>query len=318
MKRLLQHYDKILLVLCVLGFLATAFWATVRFRRIEEVAALTAQPPPVPAAYEPQPIEMPQIQLVSWPEPPAQSPPRRWVYDAFTPPVIYYNPVTHAFTDIQPETRVQVAAAEEVPFEVELVSVRREPYRIQLVGYTGNASDYLAQLQVLETGEVELGRPGKEFDASQGHFTLRSFEVRQVTTNTTDSMPVIEEVGFAVILDGQTGREVELTTRERLMLPRLQCVLRSKVYPTNEHILREGMKVTVNGYDYLVVQLSLDPAQAVVSRKNPAEFTGETRTLFPVAHTGSALTPAPDFDRLEPPAVAGQFHRLPAAFHVSD
>ncbi len=293
MRRLLHHADKIGLVACVLLFLASALWAAMRLRHIEDIAGLNAAGGISSARYEPQPVPMPTIPPVFWPEPPAQSAPRRWVYDAFTPPVIYFNPQTREFTVTRPEMKLPVVDTTEAPFEVELVRVRQEPYRIQLVGYAGNDADYIAHIQIVDTGEVVLARPGANYGEAKGDFTLRSFDVRRVTTNSSDSMPVVETVGFATVLDGRTGREVTLTTHERLMLPHLQCVLRTRVYPPEEHVLREGMKITVNGYEYLVVQLSLHPAQAVVSRRDPRNLVGENRTLFPVASDGSRANPAP-------------------------
>jgi hypothetical protein len=291
MKALLRYADKFALAGAMLLFLAAAWWAWMSFHKIDAIAALNPSIMTRAAAYESQTIEMPAITQVSWPDPPNQSRGPEWVYDTFTPPVIYYDPRNGEFTVTRPELNIVTDEPLEVPFDVELVSVRQEPYRIQLVGYAGDGSDYIAHLEVAELGTIVLGRPGVSYPAEKGDFTLRSLDVRRVTTNTGDSMPVVETVGFAVILDGRTGREVTLTTRERLMLPRLQCVLRTRVQPVEEHILREGMKVTVNGHDYVVVQLSLHPSQAVVSRRPPNSIGGaETRTLTPV---GGAATSGP-------------------------
>lgn len=283
MKRLLHHLDKIALVLCVLLFLASAVWATMGFRTLDAIAALNPSMGGASARYESHSAQTPTIAQVSWPDPPAQSRGHDWVYDVFTPPVIYFNPDTKEFTVTPPVFAAPIVAATETPFEVELVAVKQEPYRLQLVGYAGNDTDYIAHIEIVETGAVILARAGAVYPEAKGNFTLKSFEVRRVTTNTTESMPVVENIGFAVVLDGRTGREVTLTTRERLMLPRLQCVLRTRTSPIEEQTVREGMKVTVDGLDYLVVQLSLNPAYAVVSRRDGKSLTGETQTLYPVA-----------------------------------
>jgi len=314
MRRLLHYLDKIVLALCVMLLLASAVWAAMSFKKIEDVAALNATGFSTPATYEAHPVQMPQIALVSWPEPPAQSPPRRWIYDTFSPPVIYFNPANREFTVTPPEMQVREVAAVETPFEVELVAVQQEQYRIQLTGYAGSNGDYTAWLEVADTGKTELGRPGRVFDETKGNFTVKSFEVKRVTTNSNDSMPTVEDVGFAVILDGRSGREITLSTRERLMLARLQCVLRSRTYPPEQFTLREGMKCTVNGYDYLVLNLTINPAQATVSRSDPNSLVGEKRTLFPVGQTSSSA-PIPAGEGL---VLARQFHRLPLAFPVSE
>jgi len=314
MRRLLQYLDKIALVACVLLFLGSAVWAAMSFRQVDEIGRMSATGGVTPAKHEPHLAQTPTIAQVSWPEPPPQSKGKDWIYDAFTPPVLYYDPGTRQFTVTPPILNDVKPVVAETPFEVELVSVHQEPYRVQLVGYAGNESDYIAHLEVIDTGAVVLGRPGKVFPEAQGNFTVRAFEVRRVTTSSNESMPVVENVGFATILDGRTGREVTLTTRERLMLPRLQCVLRTRVYPAEEHPLREGMKVSVNGYDYTVMQLSLNPAQAVVSRKRPNEFVGETRTLIPVGESPmsghAAVSPGQRDNSIDSPLVS-LFSNLP-------
>jgi hypothetical protein len=289
MRRLLHYADKLALVVCLLLFLASAVWATMSFRRLDEIAELNPTLGVAPARHTPAELQMPDIARVYWPEPTNQSRGPDWLYDVFTPPVLYYDPITREFTVTRPELGVAAATTVETPFEVELVSVRQEPYRIQLVGYARNDAEFLAQFEIVELGAVVLGRAGAVYPENKGHFTVRSFDVRRVTTSSDESMPVVESIGVATILDGRIGREVTLTTRERLMLPRLQCVLRTRAYPPEEHALREGMKITVNGYDYLIQQLSLNPAQAVVSRR-PSNSLGdaERRTLVPVGGTAAA------------------------------
>jgi hypothetical protein len=231
---------------------------------------------------------MPTIQTVSWPDAPAQSRGRDWIYDLFTPPVIYYNPDTKQFTVTPPVVKAPVVASDDAPFEVDLVRVQQEPYRIQLVGYVGSDDSLIATFEMVETRETLIGRPGKAFP--QQEFSLESLEVRRMTTSSSDSMPVVESVAVAVIIDNRTGREETLTNRERKMLPRLQAVLRLRTNPPQDQIVREGMSVEVNGYSYLVTQLSLSPQQAVVSRRAQGSLgASETRTLVPVP--GAAVSP---------------------------
>lgn len=281
MSFLRKYADKVLLVLCVAGFLASAGFALLGFRKLDAIAARNPTAGVELAKYEPQPAQMPSIASVTWPDAPPQSRGREWVYDVFTPPVIYYNRSTAEFTVTPPSFSEPVVAANDAPFEVDLVLVRQEPYRIQLVGYVGDQGAYLATFELMETGETAYGRPGRTFE--QGAFTLQSLDVRRETTNSRESMPVIEEVAVATILDERTGREEVLTTRERKMLPRLQAILRLRASPAEYRTVREGTSVEVHGYSYLVTQLSLNPPQAVISRRSPDSLgASETRTLVPV------------------------------------
>lgn len=282
MNRLAKHADKILLAMCAIVFVALAARSFLRLSKLEEIASRNPVAGIVSKPYESERATMPTIGTVSWPDAPAQSRGRDWVYDLFTPPVIYYNPQTAQFTVTPPVVNTPVVVKDETPFEVDLVEVRQEPYRIQLVGYVGSEDSFIATFEVVDSGvETVIGRPGRVFE--QHEFRLQSLDVRRMTTNSSESMPVVETVAVAVIVDDRTGREETLTNRERKMLPRLQAVLRLRTNPPREQVVREGMSVEANGYNYLVTQLSLSPQQAVVSRRSSGSLgAAETRTLVPL------------------------------------
>lgn len=284
MSRFFKHADKILLAICAVAFIAMSARSFLRLNKLEEIASRNPVAGIVAKPYESERIQMPTISKVSWPDAPAQSRGRDWVYDLFTPPVIYYNPQTKQFTVTPPVVNAPVVATDDTPFEVDLVKVRQEPYRIQLVGYVGSEDSYIGTFLIVDGGETINGRPGRAFDEQE--FSLKSLDVRKVTTNSSNSMPVVETVAVAVIVDGRTGREETLTNHEQKMLPRLQAVLRLRTNPPRDQVVREGMSVEVNGYSYLVTQLSLSPQQAVVSRRSPSSLgASETRTLTPIPGT---------------------------------
>lgn len=284
MFRVLQHVEKILLALSVVALIFFGLRSSDRLRELEGIAERNPIIGGTPAPYVYQRTQMPDIGLVTWPVAPAQSTGPEWVYDVFTPPVIYYNPRTSEFTVTPPVVNAPVAARDDTPFEVELVDVRQKRYRIQLVGNVGDprGGADLALLQFLEEGgETKLGRAGETFP--QQEFTLLSFQVQNLTTTSSNSMPVVEPVAVAVIIDRQTGREETLTNREPKMLPKLQAVVRLRTLPPKELEVGEGEAFEVNGYSYLVTQLTLAPKQAVISRRAVGSFgSSETRTLIPL------------------------------------
>lgn len=286
MRALWTHYEKILVGLCIAGFIAMAAMSTTRFQEIDEQAVRNpAEGIPI-APYEAEIASMPAISTALWPEAEAQSRGDDWVYDVFTPPVIYYNRESGEFTVTPPSYGVPVADAADTTFEVSLVEVRQEPYRVQLRGYIGDDDAYIATFELMETGETVIGREGKVFD--RGQFTLNSFEVRQTTTSLRDSMPVVETIAVAVITDDRTGREETLTNREMKMLPRLQAILDVGSAAVERRMVREGGSIEVNGYTYMVVQLSLNPPQAVVSRRSPESLgASDTRMLTPAGAAGA-------------------------------
>lgn len=302
MRPIARYYDKILLGLGVVAFLGTAGLGTLRLRKLDEIASRNPVAGIEPARYEIDKAVVPSITTATWDEAPAQSRGREWLYDVFTPPVIYYNPKTASFTVTPPVNAEPVAVARnDAPFDIELVGVRQEPYRVQLVGYVGAVENPIAAFEIVDTGETVVGRPGRHFEKQA--FTLKSFDLRRITTPAGEGMPVVENVAVAVIIDEQTGREEVLTNRERKMLPRLQATFRLNVFPGETRAVREGSTIEANGQVYLVTQLSLHPPQAVVSRRSrEALGPSETRTLVPAAggptesapRRSSSIVPAPE------------------------
>ncbi len=303
MRAILRHYDKVLLGLGVLVFLLTGAFGTLRLRKLDEIASRNPAAGIEPARYEVEKAFVPAIETVSWGEAPTQSRGAEWRYDVFTPPVIYYNPTTGSFTVTPPVNAEPVAVARnDAPYDIELMAVRQEPYRVQLVGYVGAPDNPIATFEIVDTGETVIGRPGKVFEKQE--FTLRSLDLRRITTPAGEGMPVIENVAVAVIIDERTGREEVLTNRERKMMPRLQATFRLNVYPGETRLIREGSTIEVNGQVYLVTQLSLHPPQAVVSRRSrDALGPSESRVLMPATggagaetstRRSSSIVPAPE------------------------
>jgi len=301
MRPLTRHYDKVLLGLGVLVFLAAGGLGAMRLRKLDEIAARNPAGGIEPARYEIEKAVVPTIEMVVWNEAPAQSRGSEWRYDVFTPPVIYYNDQTRTFSVTPPtNTRPVASAPSDTPYDIELVSVRQEPYRIQLVGYVGASDNPIATFAIADSGETVVGRPGRRFEKHQ--FSVKSFKIDRQTTPVGEGMPVVENVAVAVILDEETGREEILTNRETKMLPRLQATFRVNVYPGETVKVREGATIQANGQAYLVTQLSLLPPQAVVSRRSrDALGASETRTLTVAApgaesssSRASGIVPAPE------------------------
>lgn len=287
MRFLHQYYDLILLVLGVLVFLGAGATAISRFEKLDDIASRNPTAGIEPARYELERAGAPSIAPVAWDDAPAQSRGSEWLYDVFTPPVIYYNEQTASFSVTPPTGAAPVATARgDTPYDIELLSVRQEPYRIQLVGYVGASDNPIAAFEIVDTGETVVGRPGRRFEKQE--FTLKSFNIAPVTTPAGEGMPTVENVAVAVVIDERSGREEHLTNRERKMMPRLQALFRVNVYPGETRTVREGTTIEANGQVYLVTQLSLHPPQAVVSRRSrDALGPAESRTLSPAAAPGA-------------------------------
>lgn len=304
MRRVLHYYDKILLGLGVLVFLGTGALGTMRLAKLDEIASRNPAAGIEPARYEMDKAVVPSISTVAWDEAPAQSNGSEWLFDVFTPPVIYYNPHNPPDTrfTVTPPTNVASVVSDrgDAAYDIELLEVRQEPYRIQLVGYVGTDENPLATFEIVDSGETVVGRPGRRFEKHE--FTLKSFDLRRMSTPAGEGMPVVENVAVAVIIDEHTGREETLTNRERVMLPRLQATFRLNIYPGEIRTVRDGATIEANGQVYTITQLSLFPPQAVVSRRSrEALGASESRTLVPampaadsVQGRASGIVPAPE------------------------
>jgi|TARA_B110000467_G_scaffold164838_1_gene196072 hypothetical protein len=198
-----------------------------------------------------------------WGRPQSQSRGDDWVFDVFTPPVLYYNPASREFTVTSPEL---VSANERDPwkaFEIELLEVRQRPYRLQLVGYAGNDGDYLASFEYIPTGEGLLARAGKLL--SEAGVKILSFEVKQMEVEQEGSMPVFENVGVARLHDYESGQEIFLTNLETKIFSDLEAQVRS-VENGDVFIVREGSQVELDNGFYIIGDLSENPQEAMVTK----------------------------------------------------
>ncbi|MBL4575188.1 MAG: hypothetical protein JKY51_03705 [Opitutaceae bacterium] len=240
--------------------------------------------------YEPSEVRSPRILTQTWEKAPHQKRGEKWLYDVFTPPVIYYNPVTLRFTVTPPDFRRPVVLTED-PFEVELLDVRARPYRMQLVGYLGEEGDYVATFEYVPTGGTLVGRPGKRF--SQAHVTLRSFEVEK-KTSTIGNMPIVESIAKAVLFDEDSGEEILLTNKERRMLSGAEAVFRIKGNSIIEYTYTEGGLILNGEQTYSINRLQVFPPRATLILTSPDLADPLVRSISPV-NRGSFDTEEDDF-----------------------
>lgn len=295
MKRWLQplidRSDRILLAVMLGVFLWMGYQAYQRFTLIDTISAGDPMPGVAPRPYVPNPANPLRIVTQTWEKAPPQSSGREWVYDVFTPPVIYYNPVTLQFTVSPPEFERPVELAEDT-FDLELLEVRPQPFRLQLVGYVGREGDHLASFESVSTGETMTGRPGRRFD--QVGVTLRSFELRKEAIPAGGGTPVFDTVAVAVVYDEETGQDWVLTDKTRAMLPGPEAVFRISGNPIIEYLLKEGAEVSNGRQVYTIDALMLSPSQATITLTDPDLPEPISRTIYPVPRYINADPRRPD------------------------
>lgn len=285
--------------LCVL--LASAGWMAMQTSSVSKLRA-ASEVSITPSAYEPQGTDAPTVTTKTWPPAPSQSGGELWVYDVFTPPEIYYDSATAKFTVTPPDNRPPVVEPEKpVPFGVELVGIRQDSFRLQLIGYIGEEGDYRGTFENTLSGQTVIGRAGKKF-ADLG-LTIKSFEVKRKTITVKESMPVIVTEAIAVIVDDKTGEEIPLTNQERRTKGEPFAVFRSEgSTETFEH--KVGAKFTIGEATYSVLSLVSEPPSVEVRKEAPDLKEPLTKTLTPAAAVAPVTPPPTNADQPAPTAAS--------------
>lgn len=184
-----------------------------------------------------------------WEEPVSQSAGPDWIFEVFTPPVIYFNPESATFTVTPPLPRGSPPT-----FPLELIEVKWDLYRLQYAGHLGEEGRYLIELLNQETGTYLRGRVGEAFE--EEGFTIKAFsvETRFVRLEDPEHTPYAESAVRLLLRDHRAEKEVELT-RQPLRDEQPAAVLRSA--DGGLHRLFPGESLTVG--DDVFTLVSIDP-----------------------------------------------------------
>jgi hypothetical protein len=277
------HHDRLLLALAAGLLMVSGGWGWLCRGDLEQVrnepmpagAAATA---PRSAGSEVAASPFPKEPAV-WPKPAPQSSGHDWLYEVFTPPVIYYHAAAKSFAVTPPVP----AADRGTPFGLELLEVKFEFYPLQLAGYFGEPEDYLAAFVIPGQPETWLARRGRRFE--QLGLTLQSIDVKKIEVAKNDARPVYDVAAFAVLRDERTGGEVVLDSRAPRLTDTPLAVLRlaDGSPPRTWH---EGDSFTDDTATYRIERIQVDPPEVVVARRISGMPGPETRILRPVGRSG--------------------------------
>ena len=274
MIRLLKsNFDKLLLVLAavVLGLSGAWTWQQqAEVRRLRTQAVMTQL---AGASYELANLCAPDLPGAVWPKAPSQSHGGGWFYEVFTPPVIYYNTLANSFDVTAPG----LAGESGLEFGIELLDVKREQYRLQLVGYIGRPGDYHAAFVSPNQPETLLVREGRRL--AELDLTLKSFEVKRILIEHGDAWPVYDIVALAVLLDDRTGADVVLDSRARTFTDTPLAVLLVAGGKGKPRELHEGDTFSDEASTYRVEHIQLDPPEVIIARQMPGLLQSETKIL---------------------------------------
>jgi hypothetical protein len=269
--------EKILLAIAVVvalgsaGVFGTFAWRNTRTPR-GPVARVTLSDMP----YTPTATDAPAVKTDLWSPPIAQSRGRDWIYDTFTPPEIFYNARSKHFT-VKPPLGASEELPEE-PFGLELIAVRPEPFRLQLIGYVGGEGDWRGTFQNLVTGEVFLAAAGRRVPNLA--LSIKALEVRTVDIALPHSMTTRQRVATAIIHDDRTKRDVTLSHRERQFTGGLAAFV-AATGETATREVRERETFKLGEATYRVEKISLAPPAIDVTKESPSLTQPDRRTLSP-------------------------------------
>lgn len=219
----------------------------------------------------------PAISIPVWRQPSAQSAGSGWVYELFAPPAIRYDPAAHVF-ELTPPASVSGRVSS---LDVELLEVKRAPYRLQLVGYFGTSGGYTAAFSSSQSPGVLLAREGRRFE--ELGLTLKSVSVGRAQVGPDPDGALHEIAAQAVLEDGVTGKLVTLDSRWRRLTDAPLAVLRVGRSPAKLRSLCEGDSVQVGTTRYRVERIQLDPPEVVVVSTLPDQLHPEAHVLHPVS-----------------------------------
>jgi hypothetical protein len=260
--------DRILLaaaLLMALGSGAWFGWQIAALGRTHRTSGAGAKRPA--AAYAPAGVIAATGPAEPWLPPPPQAKGPGWVYDVFTPPEIFYDALTAKFAVTPPGELTGTKGQAGLP-GVELVEVKREPFRLQLVGYVGGEGRYLGTFENPFTSEVYLAGPGRELP--ELGLVVTEVSVRRGAALAADGAGPAPVVATAVVRDLRTGGSLSLTAGERTDTDELYAVLTDENDDEmGPRELRCGEEFERADHTYRIERLELDPPSAELVQTSP-------------------------------------------------
>jgi len=226
--------------------------------------------------YEPTAPDAPAVRTDTWAAPVAQTRGREWIYDAFTPPEIFYNARSKQFAVKPPSGLLDEEALE--AFGLELVAVRPEPFRLQLIGYVGGEGTWRGTFQNTVTGEVFLGSAGRRVP-SLG-VAIKSLDVSLQPIRVGENTTVQQRVASAVIFDERANRDVTLTHRERQFTGMISAFVAGPTETATREV-REGDTFKVGETTYRIEAVRLAPVSIEVTKESSSLAQPDRRVLLP-------------------------------------
>lgn len=272
-------YDKILLVV---GLLALAGGIACFIMRPGVVASADDLFQSPPSGQDYTIVEAPDIVVDNpvWRDPTPQDRDGLEIYDIFTPPQIFWDPLKGELV-----FKPIVAPEPPIPFGLELVSIQRELFRVQLEGFflATDRSMENSKVQFFNTklGESIRGKMGDKFP--EHGFEVIDVKYERVVEVDESGSTTIRRVPTAIIADlEQEGREVTLTTESRLFLEGKLTILMRTIdpyAPAEFNWAKEGDIHAVDDAIFTLLDFNFDNQSVKVEKAAPYLESPEVEVL---------------------------------------
>ena len=221
-------------------------------------------------------VTVPQPAVVNayWPAPVRQSWSEDAIFGVFTPPIIYYNSYTGAFS-LEPPAGFE---EEKGAGAMELIGLERRRYRLQFEGYVGGEGEYTVLLENLETGEGLRGRPNDSFP--EEGFTIRSFRVDRRTVQSPEQKrtPYVLEVVVLEIFD-EREKALFVLGKEPAFYPGAEALLRWHGERPRTLQMPQGGSVELDGILYTLRSIDLANQMVTIEKRRGDDNDREIETL---------------------------------------
>ncbi len=285
-------YAKPLCVTAFLLVLAAAGWFMVheKSKLAPTFKAPTAGGPP--AAYAVAGLTAPTVLTSDWKAPGPESAGPEWFFQVFTPPKIYYT--NGQFSVEIPDHFV----APTPPFGVELVAIKPDLFRLQVVGFYLDNGVAVGTFTNMLTGDTFLGQAG--LAVPDLDLTIRDFAIKDAPVpGLPPDNDLTEPAGFSNVVDSKTGTVTLISTQSRVVNGSPFAVFKIIAGDRMGELIqdvKEGGTFKVGDSTFTIGEVKETPMQVVVTKVSPAikDGTPDTQTLTPgSAKTNNAATKTP-------------------------
>ena len=272
--------DKFVLLVAMVTFMVVGLSAIKSAKSLDTLSRQQkAMPSESKVDVELVEADISRVRKATWMNPRSQKRGSKWLFDVFTPPQIYYNPVSQEFAVTPPDLLAKSDSNDPWnSFGIELLDVRPRPYRLQLVGYAGEPGNYIATFEYIPTGETLLAKEGNLL--VEVGVKIVSFDVKQMEVEQEGSMQVFENVGVAKLMDYEQNEEIYLTNLETKIFSDLEARVRT-VEDGQEYLVREGSQVKLEHGLYIIGDLSSEPKEAMITRVSEDGSRRQSKLLTP-------------------------------------